>query len=155
VKTGSPAEQAGLQRGDTIISYQGNPITDLRTLQRAVTHTPVDTTVSMMVIRDGKERQLHTTVSQLPDSQQLVQAKSNQESRALTGVKVKNLDQHLAQRLGVDDQTDGVVVTDVQSGSQMLERDLFEETSSAKLTRNRFIHLMITRRECLHFHAML
>ncbi|GJL54121.1 MAG: MucD protein [Nitrospirales bacterium] len=118
VKTGSPAEQAGLQRGDTIVAYQDTAITDPRTLQRAVTLTPIDTSVTMTVIRDGQEHQLHTTISQHPNSRQMAKAESIQEDEALAGVKVESLDRHMAQRLGVEHQTVGVVVTQVKPGSQ-------------------------------------
>ncbi|WP_447968126.1 DegQ family serine endoprotease [Nitrospira sp. M1] len=118
VKEGSPAEQAGLQRGDTIVAYQDKAIPDPRTLQRAVTHTPVDTSVTMTVIRDGEEHQLRTTISQHSNTQQMAKAESSQGDGALAGVKVENLDRHMAQRLGIDHQTVGVVVTHVISGSQ-------------------------------------
>lgn len=118
VKQGSPAQQAGLRRGDPIVAYQGNVMTNPRTLQRAVTLTSVNTTVSMTIIRDGEARQLQTTITQHPDSLQMAKTESTQEHGALAGMKVENLDRHLARRLGVDHQTNGVVVTHVDSGSQ-------------------------------------
>ena len=118
VKKGSPANKAGLERGDTIVKYQETPITDPRSLQRAVTRTAVDTQVTITVVRDGEKRQLMTTISQHPDSIHMAKTGQSFEQGALAGVKVKDLDQHLAQQLNVGGRIEGVVVTQVESGSQ-------------------------------------
>jgi len=64
----SPAGKAGIKRGDTIISFQGQNIVDPRGLQRAVTRTPVGSPVEMTVIRDGAPMTLNTTLAEHPDT---------------------------------------------------------------------------------------
>ena len=118
VRPGSPAEKAGVERGDTIVMYQDVTIKDPRTLQRQVTRTPVDTSISMKIIRDGEEHELSTTISEHPDSIQLAKTGKSVHESALAGVKVQDMDQRLAQKLGVDRSVRGVVVTDVEPGSQ-------------------------------------
>ncbi|MCA9472335.1 MAG: DegQ family serine endoprotease [Nitrospirales bacterium] len=118
VRSGSPAEGAGLQRGDTIVMYQGVAITNPRTLQREVTRTPVDTSVDITIMRDGEEQKLSTKISEHPDSIQLASVGKSVHESALAGVKVQDLDQRLAQTLGVKGMTEGVVVTYVEPGSQ-------------------------------------
>ena len=61
MKEHSPAANAGLRQGDTIIQYQGRAITDPRSLQGAVTRTPVGDHVTFTVLRDGSEVVLNTT----------------------------------------------------------------------------------------------
>ncbi len=50
----SPAEAAGLQNGDIILSFGQTEITELRDLTRAVAETQPDTTADMTVLRKGE-----------------------------------------------------------------------------------------------------
>ena len=118
VNPGSPAEQAGLQRGDVIVKYQGNNIRDPRMLQRFVTSTKVGDTVALSIIRDGHEKTLSTTVKEYPKTIEMAQAGSSEVGDGpLAGVAIQPLDEQLAGQLGVDSQTQGVVVTEVEPGS--------------------------------------
>ena len=58
VREDSPADRAGIRRGDVIIAYKGNPVADPLALQRMVTKTPVGTKSAIIVVRDGKEKEL-------------------------------------------------------------------------------------------------
>jgi serine protease Do len=51
---GTPAEKAGIERGDIVLQYDGKEITDSKDLPRIVASTPVDKLVTIKLLRDGK-----------------------------------------------------------------------------------------------------
>ncbi len=62
VLPGSPAEQAGVQRGDILLALDGQEIAGVRELQLAVASTPVGRTVELQVLRGGKRLTLPVTI---------------------------------------------------------------------------------------------
>jgi len=63
----SPAEQAGILRGDVIIDYDGKKINQMHDLPALVAETPVGKTVLVHVIRDGAPIQLKVKILQLKE----------------------------------------------------------------------------------------
>src|SRR3954454_14041039 len=53
---GGPAEKAGLKRGDTIVAVEGQPIREPKDLSRRIAAFDPGKSVSLTVLRDGKER---------------------------------------------------------------------------------------------------
>lgn len=64
VRSGSPAEKAGVKTGDTIVEFDGEKIRSVRQLTRLVQETPAGRAVKMAVLRDSKRVDLSVT----PDS---------------------------------------------------------------------------------------
>jgi Do/DeqQ family serine protease len=62
VLPGSPAEEAGVQRGDILISFDGREVRGVRELQLMVASTPVGKTVQLEVVRGGKRQRLPVTL---------------------------------------------------------------------------------------------
>ena len=126
VRDASPADQAGLRRGDTIIGYQDHPIAGPRELQRAVTTTPVGTEVTITVMRDGAEQALRTTIVEHPMGQQVAASQQPDAESRLAGLTVEDLTPRTAKRLGIDGHVAGVVVTDIRAGSQAEQAGLVQ-----------------------------
>lgn len=55
VTEGGPAEEAGLKVGDIVTEYDGKTVMDMDTLVTLVNETSIGDTVTMHVVRDGKE----------------------------------------------------------------------------------------------------
>ncbi len=117
VKEGSPADRAGLNQGDVIITYQGSPVEDPAALQRMVTRTRVGTKAALTVIRDGKETNLTVTVGEQADPTKVARAEEERAQHAMIGLAVEDLDSRTARALGLQENTRGVVVAAVQPGS--------------------------------------
>ncbi|MBN1573025.1 MAG: DegQ family serine endoprotease [Deltaproteobacteria bacterium] len=66
VMASSPAERAGLKRGDVIIEFNGKKIKKSKELPATVAMTPVGSKVNIKVLRDGKERVFPLTVGKMP-----------------------------------------------------------------------------------------
>ena len=62
-----PAAAAKLHNGDVILSFNGVPVHEMRTLPRVVAETAIDTHVPVVVWRDGKRQTLSLVVAELPD----------------------------------------------------------------------------------------
>jgi serine protease Do len=63
----TPAEAAGLRAGDLIVSIDGRPIVETRGLQRLVGGTPPGRDVQVVVVRDGRRREMAIRVGAMPD----------------------------------------------------------------------------------------
>lgn len=117
VKQGSPADRAGIQRGDVIVAYKGEPVADPVALQRMVTNSDVGTDSHITVTRDGKEKVLAVTIGEQPEPIKIARAAQEQGEHALTGLAVKDLDARTAREFGLPGQASGVVVVGVRPGS--------------------------------------
>jgi len=65
VSKDSPAETAGLKKGDIITAFAGTPVDELRDLTRAVATTTPEETTEITVLRRGKPVTLEVTVGTL------------------------------------------------------------------------------------------
>ena len=110
-----PADQAGLERGDIITSFNGTPVKDSRELPTLVAQTPVGEKVDVTVLRGGKEKTVTVKLGQLPESQ--AEAEQSEESKENWGLTVADLTADLAHRFQLEHESKGVVVTDVEAGS--------------------------------------
>ena len=62
---GGPAEQAGLRRGDVIVSVDGDEISDALDLSRTIASRDPGTAVSITFMRGGQERTVEVTLDRL------------------------------------------------------------------------------------------
>ncbi|MFQ5588511.1 MAG: S1C family serine protease [Nitrospiria bacterium] len=58
----SPAKDAGLQRGDVILTFDGKTVNKMRDLPTLVAETPVGKTVSIDLVREGQRMEMDVTV---------------------------------------------------------------------------------------------
>jgi serine protease Do len=120
-----PAAEAGVEIGDVILSFDGTEITEMRELPRAVAGTPVDETVRMVVSRKGKTQTLKVTVGRLkeagddandkPKVAEKEEEPEAEESFVALGMKLETLDREARERLELDKDLKGALVTDVES----------------------------------------
>jgi len=80
----TPAERAGLQAGDIIVSFNGRAILSSSELPPIVGASRVEEDADMEVIRNGKQRKLKIRVAQLPKER--LAAKQITEQKALPDV---------------------------------------------------------------------
>jgi serine protease Do len=115
VVSGSPAEKGGIERSDIIVAYNGKAVKDSHDLPAMVAVTPVNEKVTVTVLRDGKELQLHMKVGKLPSEEAKLE-QSVQPTEGKWGLELHDLSPQIANQLRIDaDQ--GVVVVGVEPGS--------------------------------------
>lgn len=61
----SPAERAGIERGDLLIELDGEPLDDATALQRLMVQERIGRSVTARVVRGGRERTLQLTLTEL------------------------------------------------------------------------------------------
>ena len=110
----SPAENAGIQSGDVIIKLDGDTVRDPGSFRNHVAQTPQGDSVSLTVIRDGKQKVIKAKVGKLDD--QTVATATGSQRMDDIGLNVQNLTAELAEQFGAEPGK-GVLVTDVRSGS--------------------------------------
>jgi serine protease Do len=126
----SPAEKAGLQRGDVIIRFDDKTVTEMSSLPPMVARTPVGKEVEIVAIRKGKEKRFTVAIAELKD-EALAGAPLAPKTEEAFGFAVQELTPELAEALSLQGEK-GVVVSSVQRGSLAdeagLERgDLIQE----------------------------
>ena len=109
----SPAEKAGIKRGDVIVSYDGKKIDESSALPALVASSSVGKTVPVEIVRDGKSQTLSVTVSKLADETVALDS-SHEKSR--WGLALRELRPQERARLGLRDRA-GVLVNQVAAGS--------------------------------------
>jgi serine protease Do len=126
VSSGSPAARAGLKKGDIILELNGQPITESRELQLKVAEIPPGTTVRLTIFRNGSQQQIPVTLGEMPANlgQPGEGGGGGERGSVLEGLSVDNLTGQIARELGLPPGTEGVVVTDVQPGSNAAEAGL-------------------------------
>jgi serine protease Do len=108
---GSPAEKAGLKRGDVILTFAGRPLHKMQELQRLVAETRPGTSVQLRVFRDRQEQFVALEIGELKDAEP-----KPEPAGSRYGLTLDALTKDLAKQfnLKVDE---GVVITNVESGS--------------------------------------
>ena len=110
----SPAEKAGLRRGDIIVSYERKPVTDASRLRNSVALTPIGKKVELVVIRKGKEKRLSAKIGSLEEA--LKMRLSSLKDRL--GVEVRPPTEAEAERYGLKPGT-GVVIAWIDSNGPL------------------------------------
>jgi serine protease Do len=119
VERGQPAERAGVKPGDIITEYQGQRVADAAQLHNLVAQTAPGSTVRFKVWRDGAERELTATLTEmsLPRTGSKGGGGPGSGGGGLAGVSVENLTPEIARQLSLPPATRGVVVNDIDNDS--------------------------------------
>ena len=124
VSPDSPAQHAGIQKGDIILDVNGKPVADANQLRMTISMMPPDTTVKLNVLRSGQELPMSVQLAELPTRQDRASLDQGAQQDALAGVSVENLTPDDAGQLNLPANTTGVVVTDVDPASQAADSGL-------------------------------
>jgi serine protease Do len=116
----TPAKEAGVEVGDVIVEFDGQPIQESNDLPAIVARTPVGKRTSLEIIRGNKRQTLSVTIGELSDTELEVAAGATEE----LGMTVQTLTPEIAESLGIDADTSGVVVAGVEPGSAADEAGL-------------------------------
>jgi serine protease Do len=129
----APAAQAGIQEGDVIVAFAGQPVGRPHQLQELVERSPFGSKQEVRVIRDRKPIALSVEVKAMPDSfgvaarrPRLERADEGQSFTARDlGLDVGELTAELASQLGLEGHA-GVLITSVEPNGLADEAGLRE-----------------------------
>ncbi|MBI5272527.1 MAG: DegQ family serine endoprotease [Chlamydiia bacterium] len=111
VVKGSPASKAGLQPGDILLQYNGKPVKTVAKLRNEIAMMSPGKDVPLQLLRNHKKLTLTITLGSLEGeaiSGELIQK---------IGIDVENLTPETAARLGYNSLIDGVVISQIKTGS--------------------------------------
>ncbi len=125
VTPNSPAQKAGVEKGDIILAIDGKPVNSSAELRMHVSLMAPGTKVNVKVFREGAEKTLPLTLAEMPTETAKNDQPDNANSQdALQGITVENVSARTARQLGLPETASGVVVTSVDPGSKAAESGL-------------------------------
>jgi serine protease Do len=131
VRDGGPAQVAGIQPGDVVLTFDGKDVTDMRHLPRIVAETPIDKNVKVGVWRKRKELAFEVKVGELAEDDQQAAVSPKQQPPApivgavtALGLSMANLTPELRERFSLSEDSAGVVVTEVAPDSPASEKGM-------------------------------
>ncbi len=131
----SPAEKAGIEKGDIILVFNNEKIQDFSHLQHLVGATAVGTSVKIQVLRKGKIKQLTAKLEQRTEealntldpnatkNDVPVVPEQEEEKETFAGMQVEKPTPELARQYGHQDE-EGVIVTNVEPKSSAANKGI-------------------------------
>ncbi len=110
----SPADKAGIKRGDVITEYDGKAINEPSTLRTTVANTKPGKEVSLSIFREGKKMMFKVTIAELTADYAV---QSGDFDNILKGVHVQDLSPDTKNSLDLPKRIKGVVVSEIEQGS--------------------------------------
>jgi len=153
VISGSPAEQAGLQPGDVIRTFDGHDVKNFGMLRTLVAGAPLNKKVDLQIVRDGKPLTVQAQIREQPmdfesarvlprgNQPQLQRPRQPDDQGTVGGplasIQVDQLTPETASQLDLPPNVQGVLVTgvDPDSGVAELQKgDVIEEINQQPVT---------------------
>jgi|TARA_B100000035_G_scaffold204395_1_gene174791 serine protease Do len=119
---GSPAEGGGVEVEDIIVEFDGTKIRDAAHLKNTVSSTSPGSKSVVKVIRNKRKKTLRVNLVELP--QDVTVFASSQSSGRSLGIEAQELTAEWRRRLRLDEDVQGVVVTDVSSRSAAAKAEI-------------------------------
>lgn len=116
VEDNSPAQKAGLQRGDVILTFNGEPVSDGNSLRNRVAGSQPGSRASVTIVRDGREQTKDVVLAELPSGKMASSESGSGTNSGRYGLTVAPLTPDVADQLGVRAGR-GLVVEEVAPAS--------------------------------------
>jgi serine protease Do len=136
VEPGEAADKAGIKQGDVIVAVSGKPVTPEQPLSYLIANTKPGTRVPLDLYRDSRKMTVNVVIGTRPPEEQLAQFDPNDENSgpsgedgtanaaASLGIQVTPLTPQIAQSVGANPGTTGVVVLGVAPSSDAAGKGL-------------------------------
>ena len=115
----SPAARAGIERGDVIVSLEGQPVSDGNALRNRIAGTKPGSTVSLGLVRDGREKTVRVELGELRSAQAKADKAEPGEGGRL-GLALRPVSPEEAKELGLESQK-GLFVAEVDPAGPAAE----------------------------------
>ena len=139
VNNGGPADKAGLKRGDVITAVNKVSVTDNNKLRNIVASLPPGSDVEVTALRNGRDQNFHVALAELPDKAEPASDEESTNNSGAAGsgkfgMTVQPLTAETAQRLGLDANDEGLLVSRLDPSGSAAESgirqgDLIQEVN--------------------------
>ena len=121
----SPAEKAGLERDDIVITFDGKPVRDSMAFSNMVAGIDPGGKVDIDVIRDGKTKRMTVEIGE-QETGEVASGRTEQEevSPLFTGVSLEVVEDFHKRRYELPRSIEGLFVTEVDQASNAAEGGL-------------------------------
>jgi Do/DeqQ family serine protease len=116
IESGSAAERAGVKRGDVIVSFNGQPVTDYNALRNRVADAKPGSNASVGIMRDGSEKTLSVKLDEASAGRSARNSSSSapgSTDQTALGVAVEPLTPEIAARARLPRSLNGLLVENV------------------------------------------
>lgn len=132
VQSGSAAEKAGVKRGDIITAINGEKIEDSNVLRNKVAGTLPGTAIKLSIVRDGNPQEVAATLDEFNidaskkngNQQDDDNGSGKQTENGKLGLSLQPLTPQISKQLGLDPNSEGMVVTDVDPAGAAAEEGI-------------------------------
>lgn len=137
VAPNGPAAKAGLRQGDIVTAIDGQKVNSYDELTTDVISRTPGSTVTLEVVHDGKPTNVKITLGQRPTSTDFDSPNrrgnndgsnnddsDNSGNVTSRGISVQTLTPEIAQQAGINDNTRGVIITDIDQSSPAADASL-------------------------------
>jgi serine protease Do len=132
VSENGPAQAAGIQPGDVVLTFDGKEVEEMRRLPRIVAETEIDKPVEVTVWRKRKEHVFEVKVGELDETAQQAalapgqpdQGQGGSATVQALGLSLAEASPELRQRFNLTDDIEGVLVTEVANDSAAAEKGI-------------------------------
>jgi serine protease Do len=125
-----PAAKAGMQQGDVVVAVNGKAVQDSRDLSRRVASLLAGSKATFTVMRDGSRKDITADITLRKDQQVASNQKGggddnqpDNKTKAM-GLGLSSLTPDVRRQFNLDDNVNGVLVTDVDPGSDAADKGL-------------------------------
>ena len=128
VAPGRAADKGGVRHGDIVVEIDGEPIEDTRQLIDTISAKPPGTEVELTVVRDGKRKKIDVELEARDeaggDTDGGAEPSREDDTAERLGISVSELSAQIREIYGIDDETNGVVITRVMPVSPAADQGL-------------------------------
>jgi serine protease Do len=114
VEPDAPAHEAGIERGDVIIEFDGKPVEEMDELPRIVAATSVGSKIEVKVLRKGKKKSFSVVLGELEPGERVASV-PREETAGAYGLHVQNITPEVAEHLELE-ALEGVLISTVEPG---------------------------------------
>ena len=130
----SPAALAGIEPGDVILEFDGRKVAAMHELPRMVADEPIGKEVPVVILRKGERQTVTVTLGRLEEVKEVAavdadapEAEADQPApppvvAGPLGLTLSDLSPALRAEFGIEEQVNGVVVTQVAADSAAAEK---------------------------------
>lgn len=147
VNDGSPAQKAGIQAGDVILSFDGKDISEMRFLPRMVAETKIGKSCDVEIWRDGKKRDVSIVLGELEEDEKQADAASkptqssdsSSPAQNFMGLSLAELNAQARKQFGLRPDVSGLLVlktnpTEMPDGAVALQpRDVIVQANQVAI----------------------
>lgn len=123
VEKESPAEKAGLKKGDVILEFNSEKVPNVSKFRIAVATAKIGVDIPVKIVRDDKEQILKVKLDPFPEDAVAAGKEKDSKTTIASGITVEANDSQLAKRLNINSDK-GVVVSKIDGSTPAAKSEL-------------------------------